>query len=578
MAVVNHLYFGDNLDVLRKYIPSESVDLVYLDPPFNSNRNYSVIFNRNGTTEDEAAAQIEAFEDTWKWTPTTDQQLDDFIENGPGRTVDALTAFLAMIGKNDAMAYLVNMAPRLVELHRALKSTGSLYLHCDPTMSHYLKVLLDSIFDVRNFRNEIIWRRTGSHAPRRSYGPLHDVILFYVKSNDYTFNVLRKPYTSKHVKQRYSAEVDGRLKFVTKGNILTGAGTTQGESGAEWRGFNPSRSGRHWAIPGYLNEQLPPESQSLSVLDRLEALYERGLIEIEPGGKWPYPVKYLGEGDGTPIGDIWAYQPGTEGVLYGTNQGIDEDVAWLGTTAPERLGYPTQKPVGLLERILQTSSKPGDVVLDPFCGCGTTIDAAQKLGRKWIGIDVTYISIDLMVKRLQHAYGEDVVNTFKVTGIPHDVAAARAMFGDSAFEFERWAVTLVGAQPNQKQVGDKGIDGVGRFVLGSKKTEVGKILVSVKGGKTINPSMARDLAGTLKQHGAQMGILVTLEPATKGVQEVIDQSGYWTHPSNGAKFPVLQHFTIQQLLKGERPVVPTMYAPYIEAKKQSPAHEQDAMF
>ena len=551
---MNHLYFGDNLDVLRHYIPGESVDLVYLDPPFNSNRNYSVIFNRNGATDDEAAAQIEAFEDTWKWTHTTDEQLDDFLENGPGRTVDALTAFLSMLGKNDAMAYLVNMAPRLVELHRVLKPSGSLYLHCDPTMSHYLKVLLDSIFDARHFRSEIIWKRTTSHNSAQRFGPVHDVILYYRKSAAVVWNRSFQPYEERHLASKYS-RIDDATGKRYRDSDLTGAGTREGQSGKPWRAYDPTALGRHWALPKFLAE----EGSSKTTQERLDELDSTGRIHWTAKGT-PRLKVFEDDAPGVPLGDVWT------------------DIPPINSQAAERLGYPTQKPVALLERILEASSNPGDVVLDPFCGCGTTVDAAQKMGRKWIGIDVTYISIDLIVKRLQHTYGGAITSTFKVTGIPHDVAAARAMFSDSAFEFERWAVTLVGAQPNQKQVGDKGIDGVGRFVLGNKKTEVGKILVSVKGGKTINPSMARDLVGTVKQHGAQLGILVTLEPATKGVQEVIDQSGYWTHPVNGAKYPVLQHFTIQQLLKGQRPNVPPMYAPYIEAKKQRPAHDQGGLF
>lgn len=538
---MNHLYFGDNLDVLRRYIPDGSVDLIYLDPPFNSNRNYSVIFNRNGATDDEAAAQIEAFEDTWKWTHATEDQLAHFIDGGPARTVSAITSFLSMLGKNDAMAYLVNMAPRLVEMHRVLKSTGSLYLHCDPTMSHYLKVVLDSIFDPRNFRNEIIWERSQTKGDaRRKYGRNHDVIFYYGKSEQGIFNRLHSAHSEKYRSTfKYEAD-DGRGPYAS---APLDSPNPRPNLTYVYKGYQPPANG--WRV-------------SLSEMERLDA--ENRLIFPKKAGGRIRRKLYQEEQPGVPIDDVWT------------------DIPPLSSHAAERLGYPTQKPLALLERIIESSSNPGDVVLDPFAGCGTSIDAAQKTGRQWVGIDVTYISIDLMVKRLQHTYGEEITSSFTVTGIPHDVAAARAMFSESAFEFERWAVTLVGAQPNQKQVGDKGIDGVGRFVLGKNKTEYGKILVSVKGGKTINPSMARDLAGTVHQQGAELGILVTLEPATRGVQEVIDQSGFWIHPANGAKYPVLQHFTIQELLKGARPKVPPMYAPYIEAKKQSPTHDQGGLF
>lgn len=588
MADKNRLYYGDNLEVMQRHLADASVDLVYLDPPFNSNRNYNVIFGKHRTADNGDAAQIQAFGDTWTWTPVTEQQYQALITGAlPNRVADAVVAMRTLLTENDAMAYIVNMAPRLLELHRVLKPTGSLYLHCDPTMSHYLKVILDAIFGPEMFRNEIIWRRTGAHAPRRSFGPMHDTILFYVKSNGYTFNVLRKPYTRQHVASRYEADDEGNLKFVTKGNILSGAGKTGGESGATWRGFNPSAKDRHWAIPGYLNEQLPENLQNAGVLERLEALYERGLIEIVEGGEWPYPVKYLGPQDGTPIGDIWAYQPGTgawrgnPGVLYGTEDGIDEDVAWLGTTDPERLGYPTQKPLGLLERIVSASSNEGDVLLDPFCGCGTMIDAAQRLGRRWIGIDITYIAIDLIEKRLKHTYGSSIDGTYEISGIPRDKAAALALFSESPFDFERWAVSLINAQPNQKQVGDKGIDGVARFPLGDPNIKgggIGRVLVSVKGGRTIGPQFVRDLLGTVNTQKAEMGVLITMAEPTRGVIDAVNHAGTYKHPGSHQQFPKVQVITVPELLAGKRPQMPSTILPYIEAKKQVQSYTPEGLF
>ncbi|WP_068265097.1 DNA methyltransferase [Janibacter limosus] len=575
----NQLYFGDNLDILQRYVPSESVDLVYLDPPFNSNRNYSVIFNRNGEVPLDASAQIEAFEDTWHWTPLTDEQFAEYQETLPPKVADALTAFHTLLGENDAMAYLVNMAPRLVELHRVLKQTGSLYLHCDPTMSHYLKVLLDAIFDVRNFRNEVIWRRTGSHGKTKRFGPVHDVILYYAKSKEFTWNQPRRPYANGHV-ENYFIKDDNGWRTNYYGNVLTGSGTRGGLSGKPWRGYDPTAKGRHWAIPSALLEGLEDETEGLDQHEKMDLLAERGRITFGEGAAWPIYQRYITREDGVSVPDIWAYQPYTQGMLFGTDEGIDEDVRWLGTQDAERLGYPTQKPVALLERIIGASSNPGDVVLDPFCGCGTTVDAAQKMDRKWVGIDITYISIDLIVKRLAHTYGDEIREAFETNGIPQDLAAAQAMFTRDAFEFERWAVTLVAAQPNQKQVGDKGIDGVGRFLLDAKgKGKVGRVLVSVKGGKNINPSMVRDLDGTLSAQKAEMGILVTLTPATKGVKDAIAHGGVYTHPANGQVFPRLQHVTIMDLLKGSRPTLPTMLRPYIEAKKQlSQKGEQFGLF
>lgn len=552
----NRLYFGDNLDVMRRYLADESVDLVYLDPPFNSNRNYSVIFNRNGEVPLDASAQIEAFEDTWQWTHVTDEQYAEYQQTMPNRVADALSAFRTLLGENDAMAYLVNMAPRLVELHRVLKPTGSLYLHCDPTMSHYLKVLLDAIFDARFFRNEIIWKRTGAHGSAKRYAPLHDVLLMYSKSATYTWNQKYGPYEEDYLETKFAKADESGRRF--QDISLTGPDTRAGDSGKPWRDVDPTATNRHWALPRYLVDQgiVPVGATTQEKLDRLD---EAGYIYWTSKGT-PRLKFFVEDAAGMPLADIWP------------------DIRPLNSQAAERLGYPTQKPLALLERLIEASSNPGDVVLDPFCGCGTTVDAAQNLGRRWVGIDITYISIDLIIKRLQHTFGDAIRETFTTNGIPQDLGAAQAMFTKSAFEFERWAVTLVAAQPNQKQVGDKGIDGVGRFLLDSKGKNVGRVLVSIKGGKTITPSMVRDLDGTVTAQKAEMGILVTLAPATKGIKDAIAHGGVYTHPANGQTFPRLQHVTIADLLKGKGPTLPTMLRPYIEAKRQAQAGEQSELF
>jgi hypothetical protein len=478
-----------------------------------------------------------------------------------------------LLGDNDVLAYLVMMAPRLLELHRVLGPTGSLYLHCDPTASHYLKLVLDSIFGPDNFRNEIVWRRTGSHGPRRGYGPIHDTIFFYSRSNRYYFDLVRRPYMRRHVEERYVRDEQGRLKFSSGGNVLTGAGRRTGESGAAWKGFDPTAKNRHWAIPGFLAEQMPPKFAELGVLAKLDALYQAGFIEIIPGNAWPTPVRYLRPGDGQPLGDIWAYQPSTEGTVFGTAEGIDHDVAWLGPTAPERLGYPTQKPVGLLERIIRSSCPKGGVVLDPFCGCGTTVDAAQKLGRRWIGIDITYLAIDLICNRLRGAYGDEIKGAYVVEGIPADEDSARALFAASPFDFERWAVSLVDGTPNEKQVGDRGIDGVVRFPL-NPRGSVARALVSVKGGKILNPGMVRDLLGTVQAQRAEMGLLLTLERPTRGMEEAARHSGTFTWPVNHQPYPVVQLLTVADLLSGRRPNMPTPFLPYIQAKRLTAPTEQ----
>jgi site-specific DNA-methyltransferase (adenine-specific) len=539
----NQLYYGDNLDVLRKYIKDESVELVYLDPPFNSNRNYSVIFTKNGTAEDENKAQIEAFEDTWHWTHATQQQYDDFVTHAPMAVANALTAYRLLLGENDAMAYLVNMAPRLLELHRVLTLTGSLYLHCDPTMSHYLKVLLDAIFGAENFRNELIWQRHNARSVKQAIWPrLHDVILFYGKGRGVTFTETRVASGAVADPHDIITWSDGK-RYRT--SDLTGPGTRSGDTGKPWRNVNPTTAGRHWRVA----------HQTLEQLDKRDRLYwqKNGM----PRERAADP--YVPTERSVVVGDVWT------------------DVASINSGAAERLGYPTQKPLALLERIIESSSSAGDVVLDPFCGCGTTIDAAQRLGRRWIGIDITYIAVDLITKRLIHTHSESITTTFLTNGIPRDVASARALFDQSPFDFERWAVSLVNAEPNQKQVGDKGIDGVARFPLGAKG-QLGRVLVSVKGGKTLNPGMVRDLGGTVDTQKAAMGVLVTLVPATKGVQDAIDHGGTFKHPANGQVYPRLQHITVAGLLAGRKPEMPPTVLPYIAAEKLTVRDETVTLF
>jgi len=560
------LYYGDNLDVLRREIASNSIDLIYLDPPFNSKKSYNVLFS--GPTG-EARAQIQAFDDTWKWTPETESIYID-MQNGsvPARVADAAQAFRSLLGENDVLAYLITMAPRLVELHRVLKSEGSLFLHCDPAASHYLKVLLDAVFGGRRFRNEIVWKRTGAHTTPRRFETIHDILLFYAKGDNAYFNPIKTPYTKDHVDSRYTEDEKGRLKFVTGGNILSGPGATNGDSGQPWKGFDPSSKGRHWAVPGYLAEQMPEGFSELSVRERLDALYDADLIEIKKGAEWPHPVKYLADDDGKFLSDIWAYQPGTEGVLYGTDQGIDADVQWIGPTDPEDLGYQTQKPEGLLDRIISSTCPPEGIVLDPFCGCGTTIASAQRLGRNWIGIDITYLAIDLIEKRLVAQYGDNISDEYEIFGIPRDMDGAMTLFNSNPFDFERWAVSIVNGQPNEKQVGDRGIDGIVRFPLDVAGRKSAKAIVSVKGGKSLNPGMVRDLMGTVDAtQQAEIGILICLENPTKGMLDAAARAGVYEWPLTRERYPKAQVITIEELLDGKRPHMPPTLLPYIKAQK-----------
>jgi DNA modification methylase len=557
----NKLYYGNNLDVLRSgEIPSGSVDLVYLDPPFNSKRAYNVFLTDPGG--EESSAQIHAFDDTWKWTPETDRAYTDMLRGAaPEGVARALEAMFGLLGKVELMAYLVMMAPRLVILREALKPTGSLYLHCDPTASHYLKLLLDAVFGPKRFRNEITWRRTGAHGKAKRWGPIHDTILFYTRSDEYTWNHPRRPYMKGHV-ERYFVQDDKGWRTDYYGNVLTGSGLRGGESGQPWRGFDPSAKGRHWAIPGGLIDDLDEDVSNLSQHEKLDRLYELGQIKIVPGEAWPIYERYLQPEDGQAVGDIWAYQPYTEGTLFGSGEAIDADVRWLSSAdRTERTGYETQKPVGLLARIIRASSNEGDLVLDPFCGCGTTVVAAQALGRRWIGIDISYLAIDLTVKQRLQPVADQA--TFEVRGIPSDLEGARALLARDPFEFERWAVTQLNGQPNEKQVADQGIDGVVKFLIPGQRRP-GRALVSVKGGRRIAPTVVRDLRGTLEREGAEMGILVLLEAPTRGITQEVNRSGNYTYPANGRgrSYPRVQVITVAQILEGKRPDLPPVFQAY----------------
>ena len=539
---MNRLFYGDNLPVLREHVADASVDLVYLDPPFNSNRSYSVIFGSKVT--DDANAQIQAFDDTWHWTPDTERLYRDILVWTNTAVSDAMEAFRKLLGESDAMAYLVMMAPRLYELRRVLKETGSLVLHCDPTMSHYLKVLLDAMFGAANLRNEIIWQRTGAKGYQsKRLASNHDVLLVYGRSerakwnNEAAFTAYDEDDLDEKTLEKYAnRDAEGRRYQLTS---LVGPNDPRPNLTYEFLGVT-----RRWRW----------------TRDRMQQAYDAGQIVQTQPGRVPRFKRYLDEQRGKPLGDVWT------------------DIPPLNSRAAERLGYPTQKPLALVERLINLMTDEGDVVLDPFCGCGTTVDAAQKLKRSWIGIDITYISIDLIIKRLMATYGESVMSAVDVDGIPYDMASAIKLFERSPFDFERWAVAMIHAQPNERQVGDKGIDGVRRFIIDHQT--VGKVLVSVKGGKNVGPGFVRDLAGTVSQaRDAQLGVLITLnDELTPGSQEVINKSGIWTHPANGQDYPVLQHISIRKLLEGDRPNLPVALAPYIAAQRGVEMVDQGKLF
>ncbi|PIW26243.1 MAG: site-specific DNA-methyltransferase [Rhodospirillales bacterium CG15_BIG_FIL_POST_REV_8_21_14_020_66_15] len=523
------LYYGDNLRVLREEIKDESVDLIYLDPPFNSNATYNVLFKSPEGAGSQA--QIEAFEDAWHWSNEAEQAFDEVMTSGNTDVADMLNAMRAFLKENDVMAYLTMMAVRLLELHRVLKNTGSIYLHCDPTAGHYLKILLDAIFGARNFRNEVIWKRTSSSNNPGRWGPVHDDIFFYSKTNEFTWNKVFQVHDAEYVAGKYKYD-DARGRY--RLSDLTAAGTRAGHSGQPWRGFDPNRTGRHWGVPRAIIEEFV-DPTGMTTQQKLDVLDEKGFIYWTPGrsGKPGFPQlkRYLTEGT--------------------TIQDVITDIAPINSMAKERLGFPTQKPVELLERIICASSNPGEAILDPFCGCGTAVHAAEKLGRDWIGIDVTHLAISLIEKRLSDAFPGI---KYEVHGTPKDLGGAIALADLDKFQFEWWAVSLVGAVPfgGKKKGADSGIDGIIYCKPDGKKTE--RVIVSVKGGKNVNVAMVRDLKGVLDREKAPFGILVTLHPPTKPMTAEAASAG--VVDTAWGKVPRLQILTVEELLGGKKANVP----------------------
>jgi DNA modification methylase len=534
----NKLYYGDNLDVLREHISDDSVDLIYLDPPFNSNRSYNVLFKEK--SGEDSPAQIQAFDDTWTWSHETEVLYIDVMTGPASNEVkNALEAMRKLLGENDMLAYLVMMTPRLIELHRVLKRTGALYLHCDPTASHYLKMTLDAIFGPKNFQNEIVWKRTAVKGDAKvRYGRVHDILLFYSKSTDLAFTA----QTTLH-----SSEYKARFKFDDK----DGRGLYQD-------GPLDSPNPRPNLMYNYKEYPHPPNGWRLSP-EEMKRHDEEGrlIFPKNPDGRIRRKL-YLNEQAGVPMGDVWT------------------DIPPINSQATERLGYPTQKPLTLLERVIASSSRPGDIVLDPFCGCGTAIDAAQKLKRRWIGIDITTLAVDLIDARLRHTYGEWVTASYETRGIPRDLSGARSLFARSPFEFERWCVGRVDGQPNTRQVGDKGIDGVIRIPVGGRGKQ-DRILVSVKGGTT-NPGHVRDLVGAVTTERAAMGVFITMNKPTAGMRSAAERAGLYTWPVNGQTYPRVQIITVEELLDGKRPKMPPTLNPYFRAERRYEEADQSELF
>jgi len=538
------LYYGDNLDILRRYVKDASVDLVYLDPPFNSAQNYNAFFQEQDGVA--AASQIRAFEDTWHWTVESERAYQELVVQ-PGKVSQVMQAFRTFLGPNDMMAYLAMMAPRLVELRRALKPTGSLYLHCDPTASHYLKLLLDAVFGQENYRNEIIWKRSNPKSLSTvNFPTCTDTILRFTKTGKYTFNQPYEEHDPDYVESAYKyTDKEGRYRLLPL--------------------LNPNDN-----RPNLTYEFLGVTRVWRWTKARMQKAYEDGVVVQMKPGAVPQYKKYLSDSKGRTLTNCWIDIPQASGN--------------------EALGYPTQKPVALLERIIQASSNPGDVVLDPFCGCGTTIDAAQKLGRQWIGVDITQLAITLIKKRLFDTYGYQVrfvsastpdhpvvgvkesnnVTVVRVIGEPISPEDAAKLASEDKFQFQWWALGLVGARPEEQKKGaDHGIDGKILFRDDPKSTRPEQIVIQVKGGKT-SVKDVRDLRGVLDREKAAIGVLITLDEPTAPMKAEAASVGFYVHKSNQQQYPRLQLRTVAELMTGKSLARPSAAAAIDETFREAP--------
>ena len=495
---MNKLFYGDNLEVMRKHIPDESIDLCYIDPPFNSKRNYNQIYNNIGK---EDKAQSMAFVDTWEWNTRVEKEYNEICAGKnrifTAQTVDLIEGLYKILGKGSLLAYLISMTLRINEIHRVLKPTGSFYLHCDPTVSHYLKILLDIIFCRQggDFRNEIIWCYQSRPQTRKNFGKKHDVIFFYTKSNKYKFNWQEtvRPLSEATIKKYKLQDENGRL-YRLQGRGITGS---------------PIRSAKD------VDKKWEETNPELVVRD------------------------YLYEKIGVVSEDWW-------------------QIEIINQSAKERLGYPTQKPEALLERIIRASSKEGDVVLDAFCGCGTTVAVAQKFNRKWIGIDITYQSISLILKRLAETYGNGIIDNIEINGVPADIESAKALANKKddrlRKEFEKWAILTYSknrAMINEKKGKDYGIDGRTRIQIDKVAgiIQYKDILFSVKSGN-VNSGMIRDFRGTIERENAAAGIFITLMNPTKDMKQEAAAAGFYSN-KNMRDIEKIKIVTIEQILAGE---------------------------
>lgn len=551
MADKNLLYYGDNLDVLRKRLKDNTVDLCYIDPPFNSKRNYNQIYNNIGK---EDLAQAQAFIDMWEWNEIAMKGYDEIIGNPEGRftpqTVDLIKGLESVLKEGSLLAYLVSLTLRITEVFRVLKPSGSFYLHCDPTASHYIKLIVDAIFCSQggDYKNEIIWKRAETVKGNFGQGSKRfdtntDTILFYCKASGLnTFNPPFAPYDEK-INEFYKHIEPGtnrRYQLIS----MTGPGdAAKGNPSYEVMGVT-----RYWR---YSEE-------------KMNELIEAGLVVQTSPGNVPRKKQYLDKGKGVPIQSLWA------------------DLPALHSQSGERLGYPTQKPLSLLRRIIETSSNEGDLILDAYCGCGTTIDAAQTLKRRWIGIDITYQSIAVVLQRLEDTYGKAFVEGIGLDGIPKDMKSAVALAHKKddrlRKEFEKWAVltyTNNRAVINEKKGADGGIDGIAYFKVGKKDNA--KIIFSVKSGNVKRGDIAT-LRGDMEKAGAALSVFITLEEPTKPMIHDAKAAGQYKHDEMGRTYDRINVVTVREIVEDRIRLEIPMSMDVLKAAQKEIKEKQEVLF
>jgi site-specific DNA-methyltransferase (adenine-specific) len=504
----NVLFYGDNLDVLRRHVPDESVDLVYLDPPFSSNATYNVLFGHADGSQ--AAAQIKAFDDTWHWDQVAAATFYDVVTQG-GLVAQALVAFQTLLGASTMLAYLSMMAPRLVELRRVLKPTGSLYLHCDPTASHYLKLLMDAVFGPEHFRNDIVWKRKAgrgeTNAAAVRFGVTADNILFYVKSGAATLRRQYRPNNPDYIASKFT-HVDEHGRRYRRDNITSPS--YRPNLVYDYKGYSPPPKG--WAVSLGRMKEMDAEGRLYFPKDKSQRIQRK---------------RFLDELEGETVDSLW------------------DDIPPINSQAAERLGYPTQKPEALLERIIEASSEAGDVVLDPFCGCGTTVAAAETLKRRWIGIDLTYLAISLIKSRLTAMGSSD----YTVLGEPTTADDAADLAAEDPYQFQWWALGLIGARPAEgKRGADHGIDGR-LFFFDAETTKPKQAIVSVKAGM-LHATYVRDLVGVVQREQAEIGVLISMQEPTQPMRSEAASAGFYASP--WGQHPKIQLITVADLLAGKR--------------------------